>query len=67
MMNQVHESAVVCLDIALARTHFLPFKPKFAKVERELSDLRELVMRVRILRNENADNAEGSGRFHCIT
>ena len=59
VVNQIHETAVIRFNVAPPCAHFLTLEPEFAELERQLADLGELVMGVRVLRYKDADDAEG--------
>ena len=52
------------LDARLPRSHRETFAPEGAKVERDLTFLRELVVRPWILGREHADDAQRAARPH---
>ena len=66
LMNEVTETAVVGLHIALTGSHLLALEPELAHVECDLPFLRELIVGAGVLWDEDTNDADLSRRFDCI-
>lgn len=66
MLDKLHQSPVVVLYIALAGADLLALEPEVAEVERHLAFLLEIVGRVRVFRNEHADDADSTGGLRAL-
>jgi hypothetical protein len=65
-VDQVAQTSVVRLHVALARTHLLTLEPELAKVESNLALLRQIIRCVRILRHKDANDTDLSSRLDGI-
>src|ERR1700679_974473 len=66
LMNEVAQVPIVVLNIRLARPHRLSLEPEHAHVKSNLPFLCKLVGSTRILGQEDADDADPSGKPHGI-
>ena len=58
IVDELHQLAVVGLDVALPGADLLSLEPELAKVKGDLALLRERIRPTRILRYEYADDAD---------